>query len=74
MKTIAVDEKTWRRLKEMREKLGTQSYNELINLLIERWHMTELKETVDEIKINVSPEMVMNYISVRKKTRGRTQK
>ncbi len=71
MKTIAVDEKTWKRLKEMREKLGTQSYNELINLLIERWHVTEFKKAVDKIKIDLSPTAVAEYVNMKKKVMGR---
>ncbi len=71
MKTIAVDEKTWKRLKEMREKLGTQSYNELINLLIERWHVTEFKKAVDKIKIDLSPTTVAEYVNTKKKVMGR---
>ena len=67
LKTIAVDERTWRKLKEMREKLGTQSYNELINLLIEKWHMSEVKETLERLDMRLSSDKVLEYINLRRK-------
>ncbi len=69
MKTIAVDEKTWRKLKEIREKLGMQSYNELINILIEKWHIAELKEHIDDINLELSADMVNEYFKLKEKER-----
>ena len=63
MKTIAIDEKTWKKLKEIREKIGAQSYNELINILIEKWHVTKIKENVDMLNIDIPSDMVNNYIN-----------
>ena len=71
MKTIAVDEKTWRKLKEMREKLKTRSYNELINLLIERWHMFEVEKMLEKINIKISPDKVLKYVELRRKLAGK---
>ena len=71
MKTIAVDEKTWKKLKEIREKLGTQSYNELINILIEKWHISELKEHIDSLELDLSPETINNYFRMKKQGVGR---
>ncbi len=71
MKTIAVDEKTWKKLKEIREKLGTQSYNELINILIEKWHISELKEHIDNLELDLSPETINNYFRMKKQGVGR---
>lgn len=71
MKTIAVDEKTWKKLKEIREKLGTQSYNELINILIEKWHISELKEHIDSLELDLSPEAINNYFRMKKQGVGR---
>ena len=67
LKTIAVDERTWKKLKEMREKLGTQSYNELINLLIEKWHMSEIREALEKLDMRLSTDKVLEYINLRRK-------
>ncbi len=67
LKTIAVDERTWKKLKEMREKLGTQSYNELINLLIEKWHMSEIRETLEKLDMRLSTDKVLEYVNLRRK-------
>ncbi|NPA98476.1 MAG: hypothetical protein GXO43_03760 [Crenarchaeota archaeon] len=63
MKTIAIDEKTWRKLKEIREKLGAQSYNELINILIEEWRIKKIKENVESINTDIPASMVDKYLA-----------
>jgi len=49
MKTIAVNEITWRKLKRLRDKIGARSYDEVIKRLIELWNLTELDKIVSEI-------------------------
>jgi len=56
MKTIAVDEETWRKLRELKDRMGYQSFNELINELIKRWHMNVARENIERISIDVDPE------------------
>jgi len=63
LKTIAIDEKTWRKLKEIREKLGAQSYNELINILIEEWRIKKIKENVESINTDIPASMVDKYLA-----------
>jgi len=63
LKTIAIDEKTWRKLKEIREKLGAQSYNELINILIEEWRIKKIKESVESINTDIPASMVDKYLA-----------
>jgi|FaiFalDrversion3_1042247.scaffolds.fasta_scaffold01399_2 predicted CopG family antitoxin len=36
MKTIALDEQTYRKLEELKEELGTKSYREVIIALLEK--------------------------------------
>lgn len=49
MKTIAVDEETWRRLRRLRDKFGAKSYDEVIDKLIELWHKQELAKSIEEL-------------------------
>jgi len=51
MKTIAVDEGTWVKLKILREKLQAKSYDEVIQLLIEAWKNTELDKALTDAQI-----------------------
>lgn len=51
MKTIAVDEQTWNKLRMLREKLKARSYDEVIQLLIETWKNTELDKVLSETQV-----------------------
>lgn len=51
MKTIAVDEQTWNKLKMLREKLKARSYDEVIQMLIEAWKNTELDRVISETQV-----------------------
>ncbi|ABL79069.1 ribbon-helix-helix protein, CopG family [Thermofilum pendens] len=53
MKTIAVDEATWKRLRELKDKLGFQSYNDVIRALVEQWHVSRVQESVEKLEIDV---------------------
>ncbi|MEB3862274.1 MAG: hypothetical protein GSR84_08670 [Desulfurococcales archaeon] len=51
MKTIAVDEQTWNKLRMLREKLKARSYDEVIQMLIETWKNTELDKVLSETQV-----------------------
>ncbi len=51
MKTIAVDESTWNKLRMIREKLQAKSYDEVIQVLIEAWKNTELDKALRDTRI-----------------------
>jgi len=67
MKTIAVDEITWKKLKKLREKLGVRSYDEIIDKLIEAWQKQELNQSiVDLIQPSEKSSDLISYILDRK--------
>jgi len=70
MKTIAVDEETWRRLRRLRDKFGAKSYDEVIDKLIELWHKQELAEGVEElIYPDERSSRFLNYIFDKRNVR-----
>lgn len=71
MKTVAVSENTWRKLRELKEKMGFQSYNELINALIEKWHLASVREEISKINVGISYREAGEFMDVVK--RGKTQ-
>lgn len=75
IKTIAVDEVTWKKLKKLRESIGARSYDEVIKKLIEIWNLTKLEEVVSEITF---PERkareIALFINDRKKAIKRSQR
>ncbi|MEM4718120.1 MAG: hypothetical protein QXE81_05115 [Desulfurococcaceae archaeon] len=64
MKTVAVSLETWQKLKELKERMGFQSFNELIETLIERWHLTSLKEELSKIDLNIEYKDAKKFIEV----------
>ncbi|MEM0490224.1 MAG: ribbon-helix-helix protein, CopG family [Ignisphaera sp.] len=70
MKTIAVDEETWRKLRELKDRMGYQSFNELINELIKRWHMNVARENIERISIDVDPEEATAFFRQIKRKQG----
>ncbi|MEM1542332.1 MAG: ribbon-helix-helix protein, CopG family [Ignisphaera sp.] len=70
MKTIAVDEETWRKLRELKDKMGCQSFNELINELIKRWHMNVARENIERISIDIDPEEATAFFRQIKRKQG----
>lgn len=60
---MAISEETWKKLKELKEKMGFQSYNELINALIEKWHLTSVKEELSRINIEISANEAQEFIN-----------
>ncbi len=67
MKTIAVDEETWRKLKKLRERLRARSYDEVIDRLIELWHKNELAKAAEEMVYSEEDgEKLYHYLLVRK--------
>ncbi|MBC7108893.1 hypothetical protein [Pyrococcus woesei] len=52
MKTIAVDEETWNAIKKLKTKLDARSYDEVLRILIETWHSTNLNRKLDEISLD----------------------
>ncbi|MDV3103627.1 hypothetical protein [Thermococcus waiotapuensis] len=52
MKTIAVDEETWNAIKKLKAKLDARSYDEVLKILIETWHSTNLDKKLKEISLD----------------------
>ncbi|MEM1817051.1 MAG: hypothetical protein QW432_06740 [Desulfurococcaceae archaeon] len=74
MKTMAISEETWKKLKELKEKMSFQSYNELINALIEKWHLVSLKEELSKVNVDVSyPEARRFLDTIRQGIRSQQQ-
>ncbi|UNQ73327.1 DUF7557 family protein [Infirmifilum sp. NZ] len=74
MKTIAVDEITWKKLKKLREKLGVRSYDEIIDKLIEVWQKQELNQSiVDLIQPSEKSSDLVSYILDRKAMKRENQ-
>ncbi|AMM53325.1 hypothetical protein QDY65_05020 [Pyrococcus kukulkanii] len=65
MKTIAVDESTWKKIKMLKDKLEARSYDEVLQKLIETWHLVELDKKVD--KVVMSDEEAETLINIIKK-------
>lgn len=70
MKTIAVDEETWKKLRELKDRMGYQSFNELINELIKKWHMNLAKENIERIGIELDPEESLTFFKQIKRKQG----
>jgi predicted CopG family antitoxin len=67
LKTVAVSEETWKRLKEIKERMGLQSMNDVISALIEAWHLTSLKEEFSKIDIFISYEEGLEFVKTVRK-------
>lgn len=52
MKTIAVDEDTWKAIKKLKRKLDVNSYDTVIKILLKKWHSSELEEKLDEMGLD----------------------
>ncbi len=52
MKTIAVDESTWKKIRLLKDKLDARSYDEVLQKLIETWHLVELDRKVEDIVVD----------------------
>ncbi|EEB75050.1 hypothetical protein [Thermococcus sp. AM4] len=68
MKTIAVDESTWKKIKMLKDRLDARSYDEVLQRLIEVWHLVELDKKVDDII--VSEDEAETLLNVLKKKKG----
>jgi predicted CopG family antitoxin len=68
MKTIAVDEETWKSIKELKEKLDARSYDEVLRKLIQVWHLTALEEKVEKATVDEEEaEMALSVLKQKKK-------
>jgi len=72
MKTVAVSEETWKKLKELKEKLGAQSFDEIISALIETWHLQSLKEQLARVDLKLSYQEARRFIDVLHKRGSKT--
>ncbi|MEM0376398.1 MAG: ribbon-helix-helix protein, CopG family [Thermofilum sp.] len=63
MKTVALSEESWRKLKELKEKMGFRSFNELIEMLIETWHLSSLKEELSRMELSFDFEDAKKFIT-----------
>lgn len=70
MKTVAVSEETWRKLKELKEKIKASSFDDVINALIEAWHLTSLREEVSKVDMTVSFHEVREFITTMRSIGG----
>ncbi|AHL22949.1 MULTISPECIES: hypothetical protein [Thermococcus] len=68
MKTIAVDETTWKKIKMLKDKLEARSYDEVLQKLIETWHLVELDKKVDNVVVD--EEEAETLISILEKKKG----
>ncbi|WP_297462385.1 hypothetical protein [Thermococcus sp.] len=67
MKTIAVDESTWKKIKMLKDKLEARSYDEVLQRLIETWHLVELDKKVDNVIMDdEEAEMLINLLEKKK--------
>jgi len=74
LKTIAVDEETWNKLRILREKLKAKSYDEVIQLLIEVWKNTEVDRALSSLQIpdDIAEDLISLIDSSKKKSTGRS--
>lgn len=72
MKTIAVDEETWRKLRELKDRMGYQSFNEVINALVRKWHTSFARESIEKMGVEIDPEEVESFFKQLKRRRGST--
>ncbi|MFA4647625.1 hypothetical protein P8X24_10345 [Pyrococcus kukulkanii] len=69
MKTIAVDESTWKKIKMLKDKLEARSYDEVLQKLIETWHLVELDKKVDKVVMSDDEaETLINIIKKKKES------
>ena len=67
MKTIAVDESTWKKIKQLKDKLDARSYDEVLQRLIETWHLVELDKKVDNVIMDEEEaELLINLLEKKK--------
>ncbi|ASJ05577.1 MULTISPECIES: hypothetical protein [Thermococcus] len=67
MKTIAVDESTWKKIKLLKDKLDARSYDEVLQKLIETWHLVELDKKVDNVIMDdEEADMLINLLEKKK--------
>lgn len=68
MKTIAVDESTWKKIKLLKDKLDARSYDEVLQRLIETWHLVELDRKVEDIIVDdEEAELLLRVLKERDK-------
>ena len=67
MKTIAVDESTWKKIKMLKDKLEARSYDEVLQKLIETWHLVELDKKVDNVVVDDEEAEILLGLLKKKK-------
>ncbi len=74
LKTIAVDEETWNKLRILREKLKAKSYDEVIQLLIEAWKNAEVDRALSSLQIpdDIAEDLISLIDSSKRKGTGRS--
>jgi len=71
MKTVAISEDTWRKLKELKEKMKASSFDDVINVLIETWHFTSLKEELSKVNLKISYYEAREFITTMRELSSR---
>lgn len=72
MKTIAVDEETWRKLRELKDRMGFQSFNEVINALVRKWHTSFAQESIEKMSVEIELEEAESFFKQLKRRQGST--
>jgi len=66
MKTIAVDEETWKAIKQIKDRLDARSYGEVLRKLIEVWHSVELDTKTEKMVVDDDDaELVLSILKDR---------
>lgn len=63
MKTIALDEETWRKLKELKERLDMKSFDDVINKLLENWNLSVIRETAEKVSVPADTDEIVSFFS-----------
>ena len=67
MKTIAVDESTWKKIKMLKSRMDAKSYDEVLQRLIEVWHLVELDKKVEDVVFGDEEAETLESILKKKK-------
>jgi len=67
MKTIAVDEETWKAIKQIKDRLDAKSYSEVLRKLIEVWNSVELDAKTEKMLVDDdAAELVLSILKNRR--------
>lgn len=67
MKTVAVSENIWRKPRKLKEKMGFQSYSELVSALVEKRGSNAVREEMSKINVGFSCREAGDFVDVVKR-------